>query len=684
MELKKKETSTKSLYANLGAIGAGSCGTCDLVRSKRDGGTYVMKTIDIARCFPAEKRASFQEVKLLQKLRHPNIVAYRDAFVHKHRDLCIVMELCEGGDLHSKIRDRGHKMGEPLRSEKLMNEDEILDWTVQMSLALHYLHKRKILHRDIKPHNVFLTKALGVKIGDFGVARILDRSESLARTTVGTPYYMSPEVLRCRPYSYKSDCWALGCVLYELMCLQRPFEGRDMEDLKKRVCAGQYPMAPETFSEGLRELLYSLLQVDPKERPKPAQLLQLPVIQPYLKKFCEDTIRNAPSYGDANNSKEYTEQGLSIVALLEKTAISDQAEEGMDQLVEGLNAAEDASKQQIKRELKILNEALTGASEGAPEWQQLRDCELQLEVQELRLQLLQLITKWTSQNAPSEVLATDRMPRFSTIYGLEIDPNHGASSDGAPGEEFVAAQTSPPVVPPPQAQTSPLYAPKSPLVPAPPVQRMPRSNSVCTYPKPEARRGHSRGTRRPVRGVEGKDRVSPKQNGSQSAREERELRIAQLESELKLEALEEAKRSLADRSSPPSPLPMQSARSAPGNSSPPVTPRRISDRITPRASPRMNGSSPRRPQPLISRAGLSRNSRPTPIQGWTPQKQTNHQAQLQDMCSPGVLGQLIEGSMGSNNPMSPIQKRFEQLGELSTDVPPSPLNDLVSKTFGKR
>ena len=64
------------------------------------------------------------------------------------------------------------------------------------------------------------------KLGDFGVSKVLDRADGFAKTTVGTPYYMSPEVFLCKPYSYKSDCWSLGCVLYELVTLQRPFEAR--------------------------------------------------------------------------------------------------------------------------------------------------------------------------------------------------------------------------------------------------------------------------------------------------------------------------------------------------------------------------------------------------------------------------------------------------------------------------
>eukprot|EP00658_Telonema_sp_P-2_P042009 TRINITY_DN30103_c0_g1_i1.p1 TRINITY_DN30103_c0_g1~~TRINITY_DN30103_c0_g1_i1.p1 ORF type:complete len:350 (+),score=75.28 TRINITY_DN30103_c0_g1_i1:251-1300(+) len=303
-----KPPNPKSFYTVLGMIGSGSCGSCDLVRSKRDGCTYVMKKIDIARCYPAEKKASFQEVKLLQKLRHPNIVAYRDGFVHKNKELYIVMQRCEGGDLFSQITKR----------RKPFEEEVVWMWFAQMSLSLHYLHKRKILHRDIKPQNVFLTKDLMVKLGDFGVAKILDRAESLAVTTVGTPYYMSPEVFKCKPYSYKSDCWALGCVLYEMMCLHRPFEARDIEGLKKKVCEGvpEAPL-PEVYSEELRDLVHALLSVDPRDRPRPSQLLLAPAMQQHIKHFAREVMRQAGRPATAQASGRLEERYQAILQLLE-------------------------------------------------------------------------------------------------------------------------------------------------------------------------------------------------------------------------------------------------------------------------------------------------------------------------------------------------------------------------------
>ena len=82
-----------------------------------------------------------------------------------------------------------------------------------------------IIHRDIKPGNIFLDRGLNIKLGDFGLARILSENSIYATTNVGTPYYMSPEQIEAANYTEKSDIWSVGCLLYELSSLRPPFSG---------------------------------------------------------------------------------------------------------------------------------------------------------------------------------------------------------------------------------------------------------------------------------------------------------------------------------------------------------------------------------------------------------------------------------------------------------------------------
>jgi NIMA (never in mitosis gene a)-related kinase len=90
-------------------------------------------------------------------------------------------------------------------------------------LAIKHCHDKKILHRDLKSQNLFLTKVGILKLGDFGIARVLSDTRSKARTVIGTPYYLSPEIIRSEGYSFKSDIWSLGVLLYEIAALQVPF-----------------------------------------------------------------------------------------------------------------------------------------------------------------------------------------------------------------------------------------------------------------------------------------------------------------------------------------------------------------------------------------------------------------------------------------------------------------------------
>ena len=125
------------------------------------------------------------------------------------------MEHCDGGDLYTKInRQRG----------RLLSEATVLGYFVQLCKAVQYIHDRKILHRDIKSQNIFVTRHKQLKLGDFGIARILNGPHDYARTCIGTPFYLSPEVWENKPYNSKSDLWAMGCVLYEMTTLKHAFE----------------------------------------------------------------------------------------------------------------------------------------------------------------------------------------------------------------------------------------------------------------------------------------------------------------------------------------------------------------------------------------------------------------------------------------------------------------------------
>ncbi|KAL6036298.1 hypothetical protein STEG23_024034, partial [Scotinomys teguina] len=161
----------------------------------------------------------------------------------------------------------------------------ILDWFVQICLALKHVHDRKILHRDIKSQNIFLTKGGTVQLGDFGIARVLNSTVELARTCIGTPYYLSPEICENKPYNNKSDIWALGCVLYELCTLKHAFEAGNMKNLVLKIISGSFPPVSLHYSYDLRNLLSQLFKRNPRDRPSVNSILEKGFIAKRIEKF---------------------------------------------------------------------------------------------------------------------------------------------------------------------------------------------------------------------------------------------------------------------------------------------------------------------------------------------------------------------------------------------------------------
>lgn len=155
----------------------------------------------------------------------------------------------------------------------------VLNWLVQILLALKYLHDNKLLHRDLKPQNLFLTANGIVKLGDFGVAKILEGTGALAHTQIGTPFYLSPEICENKPYDAKSDMWSLGCVLYECLALRPPFTAKDMRGMVRAIMHSHAKPVSTVYSTDMRDLVASLLIKDPKGRPDVRQVLKLPFVR---------------------------------------------------------------------------------------------------------------------------------------------------------------------------------------------------------------------------------------------------------------------------------------------------------------------------------------------------------------------------------------------------------------------
>ena len=187
------------------------------------------------------------------------MIGYKEAFFENATgNLCIVMELANGGDLLQLIEK--HKKGRTKMTEK-----QVWHYFIQTVRGLKSLHDLKIVHRDIKCANLFLTKDGIAKLGDLNVSKV--SKKGMMNTQTGTPYYACPEVWKDRPYNNKSDIWSLGCVLYEMITLLPPFRATSMQGLCNKVVKGVYEPIPNHFSADLKQMIKSCLQVDPKNRP---------------------------------------------------------------------------------------------------------------------------------------------------------------------------------------------------------------------------------------------------------------------------------------------------------------------------------------------------------------------------------------------------------------------------------
>lgn len=259
-------------YEDLGEIGRGQFGSVHKVRLKSDpSAVLVWKQLDYQRMPEKEKRQLQQEVQLLQTLEHPHVVRYLGKINDKtNSNIYLLMEYCDGGDL-SKYLDHTVRKGFPLP------EDTILLWFSQLVDALHYCHtlpSGRVFHRDIKPQNVLICeKYKKVKLGDFGLAKMLKPQQSMANTHVGTPYYMSPEVLNRSQYDAKSDIWSLGCLLFEMATGRSPHsKATTLDHLKSLVATGNIDKLPPIFSKELYSLILWMLTKAPSQRPSTSDL----------------------------------------------------------------------------------------------------------------------------------------------------------------------------------------------------------------------------------------------------------------------------------------------------------------------------------------------------------------------------------------------------------------------------
>ena len=267
-------------FEKIRTVGKGAYGTAVLYKKKDDESLVILKEINMHDLNASERQLALNEVSVLALLDHPNIVSYYDSF-EEDGVLMIEIEYADNGTLAQHLA----------KQEKSMDEKDILLMFQQIVAAIRHMHSHNILHRDLKTDNIFLTKEGVVKVGDFGISKMLGSANIGAQTVLGTPYYISPEMCEGKQYSFKSDIWALGCILYEMACFQKTFEGSNLPAVVNKIMKVQFSPIKGSYTEGFKELIKDMLKKNPEERPEANHIMyhRLPVLMSKVEKKESET-----------------------------------------------------------------------------------------------------------------------------------------------------------------------------------------------------------------------------------------------------------------------------------------------------------------------------------------------------------------------------------------------------------
>src|SRR5437588_1242405 len=245
-------------YETLQAIGRGAMGVVFKGRDPLIGRAVAVKTITSGVAESSDLLERFyREARAAGGLQHPNIVTIYE-LAESGGAPFIAMEYLEGESLEKIV---ARKPALPLATK--------LGYVVQTCRALDYAHRRGVIHRDVKPANIVVTRDGIVKVVDFGIARLASTSQTQTGTLLGTLAYMSPEQLRGQNADARSDIWALGVVLYELIAYQRPFTGGNHAALLLSILQNEPPSIRQLAPEcpiALERVVSKSLRKDDKER----------------------------------------------------------------------------------------------------------------------------------------------------------------------------------------------------------------------------------------------------------------------------------------------------------------------------------------------------------------------------------------------------------------------------------
>uniref|UniRef100_A0A8C9L820 non-specific serine/threonine protein kinase n=1 Tax=Pavo cristatus TaxID=9049 RepID=A0A8C9L820_PAVCR len=268
----RRDLDPGEVWEVVGELGDGAFGKVYKAKNKETGALAAAKVIETKN--EDELEDYMVEIEILATCDHPHIVKLLGAFYWEGK-LWIMIEFCPGGAVDATM----------LELDRGLTEPQIQVICRQMLEALHYLHSKKIIHRDLKAGNVLLTQDGDIKLADFGVSAKNVKTLQKRDSFIGTPYWMAPEVVMCEtmkdtPYDYKADIWSLGITLIEMAQIEPPHHELNPMRVLLKIAKSDPPTlsCPSKWSLEFRDFLKTALDKNPETRPSAAQLLQHPFV----------------------------------------------------------------------------------------------------------------------------------------------------------------------------------------------------------------------------------------------------------------------------------------------------------------------------------------------------------------------------------------------------------------------
>ncbi|KAI9429133.1 kinase-like domain-containing protein [Lactarius indigo] len=245
-------------YQRMSFLGEGGFARVYQVRDSRD--NYLACKVVTKSSLKTKKAKTklYAEIKIHKALDHPNIVQFIDCF-EDDENVYMTLELCPSGSLMGMLHRR-----------RVFTEPEARFFMVQLIGACHYMHTHQVIHRDLKLGNLFLDADMNIKVGDFGLAALIESPGERKKTICGTPNYIAPEVLfdTANGHSFEVDIWSIGVILYTFVVGRPPFQTKDVKEVYQRIRDNQYEFpSHRDVSLDARELVQQILTPNPQERP---------------------------------------------------------------------------------------------------------------------------------------------------------------------------------------------------------------------------------------------------------------------------------------------------------------------------------------------------------------------------------------------------------------------------------